>query len=237
MNDSSPDQARRLVLLNTLRECPLFSDMAPTDLEAIAETCQTVRLDRGETLFRENEKALGFYIVQQGAIHVHRLTSEGREQVIAVFRPYNCFAEVCLTTFQTYPANAVALEPSVVVLVRKEDFRGLILRTPELALRMLTSMSFHLKHLIQTMEDQKFKRIESRLANYLLRLCPMQGREQGFVIRLSSSKKVLAGQLGVSSETLSRTLARFRQEQLIEVNGPEIRVLDATGLRAYLDPD
>jgi CRP/FNR family transcriptional regulator len=209
--------------------------MAPRDLEDIATTCESIRLEKGETLFREREKAHGFYIVQQGAMHVHRLTPDGREQVIAIFRPYNCFAEICLTTFETYPANAVALEPSVVVLVRKSDFRALIMRTPELALRMLTSMSFHLKHLVQTMEDQKFKRIESRLANHLLRLCPMIEREAGAVIRLTSSKKVLAGQLGVSSETLSRALARFRNEALIEVKGPEIRILDVNGLRAYLE--
>lgn len=209
--------------------------MAPRDLEDIATTCETYRLEKGETLFRENEKAQGFYIVQQGAIHVHRITPDGREQVIAVFRPHNCFAEICLTTFQTYPADAVALEPSSVVLVRKADFRALIMRTPELALRMLTSMSFHLKHLVQTMEDQKFKRIESRLAHYLLRLCPMIERENNAVVRLNSSKKVLAGQLGVSSETLSRALARFRKEDLIEVNGPEIRILNIEGLRAWLE--
>ncbi|WP_238710187.1 Crp/Fnr family transcriptional regulator [Oceanipulchritudo coccoides] len=228
------DEARMTVLLGTLRQCPLFADMSPPDLENIAATCDTIRLNKGETLFRENEKAQGFFIVQQGAIHVNRVTPDGREQVIAIFRPYNCFAEICLTTFQSYPANAVALESSIVVLVRRTDFRALIMRTPELALRMLTSMSFHLKHLVQTMEDQKFKRIESRLAHYLLRLCPMIERDEGAVVRLTSSKKVLAGQLGVSSETLSRALARFRKENLIEVDGPVIRILDLDGLRQYL---
>lgn len=235
LEDSQNEAARQLVLLNTLRQCPLFADMAPRDLEDIATTCETIRLDKSETLFRENEKALGFYIVQQGAIHLHRLTADGHEQVIAVFRPFNCFAEICLTTFHSYPADAVALEPSVVVLVRKADFRGLIMRTPELALRMLASMSFHLKHLLQTMEDQKFKRIESRLSHHLLRLCPMIERENNAVVRLNSSKKILAGQLGVSSETLSRSLARFRREKLIEVDGPKIRILDIQGLRAYLE--
>jgi CRP/FNR family transcriptional regulator len=232
---SASEQARKTVLLGALRECPLFADMAPRDLEDIAATCETVRLDKGEILFRENEKAQGFFIVQQGAIHVHRVTPDGREQVIAIFRPYNCFAEICLTTFRSYPANAVALEPSIVVLVRRTDFRALIMRTPELALRMLTSMSFHLKHLVQTMEDQKFKRIESRLSHYLLRLCPMIERDEGAVVRLTSSKKVLAGQLGVSSETLSRALARFRRENLIAVDGPVIRILNLDGLRQYLE--
>jgi len=232
--DPIQKDARQIVLLNTLRACPLFADMAARDLEEIAATCESLRLQTGEVLFREREKAHGFYIVQQGAIHVHRVTPDGREQVIAVFRPFNCFAEICLTTIETYPANATALEPSTVVLVRKSDFRALIMRTPELALRMLTSMSLHLKHLVQQMEDQKFKRIESRLANHLLHHCPMITRDTGNLVRLDTTKKVLAGRLGVSSETLSRTFARFRDEGLIEINGPEIRLLSDEGLRAYM---
>jgi CRP/FNR family transcriptional regulator len=46
---------------------------------------------------------------------------------------------------------------------------------------------------------------------------------------------VLAGQLGVTSETLSRTLARFRREGLIEVAGARIRVIAGQGLRAYAE--
>lgn len=232
---SSPNDPRHVVLLNTLRQCRLFADMAPRDLEAIAETCETRTLAKGETLFREQEKARGFYIVQQGAINIHRITADGREQVIAVFRPYECFAEITLTTIETYPADAVALEPSQVVLVRKNDFRALIMKTPELALRMLTSMSFHLKHLVQVMEDQKFKRIESRLANHLLRNVPSTGTKRHVIVSLDTSKKVLAGRLGVSSETLSRSLARFRREGLISVHRAEITIHNTDGLRAYLE--
>jgi len=233
--DGSPDDPRLAVLLNTLRQCRLFADMAPHDLASIAKTCETRKLGKGETLFREREKARGFYIVQHGAINIHRLSADGKEQVIAIFRPYECFAEVTLTTIETYPANAVALEPSQVVLVRKGDFRALIMRTPELALRMLTSMSFHLKHLVQVMEDQKFKRIESRLANHLLRNVPSTGTSGDIVVSLDTSKKVLAGRLGVSSETLSRSLARFRREKLISVHRAKITIHDSEGLRAYLE--
>jgi len=54
---------------------------------------------------------------------------------------------------------------------------------------------------------------------------------------LPVTKKNLAGQLGVTSETLSRTFARFRDEGLIRVEGPRVHFLQVVGLRAYTAAD
>lgn len=231
----SPVEARRLTgITATLRRCRLFSDLAEDDLTAVANTCSIRSLKRGEYLFRENTLAEGFYVVQSGSINVHRVTPDGREQVICIFRPPDCFAEVTLTTIDTYPADAVALESSQVILVQKQGFLELVRRDPDLSLRMLTSMSFHLKYLIQLIEDLKFKQIEARLAHWLLRNCPEACSGRKGRIELQMSKRVLASQLGVTSETLSRTLAKFRDQELIRVDGRTIEITDASGLQARL---
>lgn len=212
----------------------MFADLSPEDLSDVAETCSVKTLVRGEYLFREREKAEGFFVMQSGVVSVHRITPNGKEQVIAVFRAPDVFAEITLTTIDTYPADGVALENSKVVLVRKSDFRALILRKPELSLRMLTSMSYHLKYLVQMMEDLKYKQIEARLANWLLRNSSESTEGRPVMVRLDVSKGVLANQLGMASETFSRALAKFREEGLVQVEGPEITVLDRTGLQAQV---
>lgn len=232
--NSASNDARKTVIATTLRQCRLFADLSPADLSDVADICVLKYLERGEYLFRAQEKAEGFFVMQNGSVSVHRLTPEGKEQVISVFRPPESFAEVTLTTINTYPANCVALEPSQVILVRKQDFRSLVLRNPELSLRMLTSMSYHLKYLVQMIEDLKFKQIEARLANWLLRNSSESTEGRAVVVRLDISKRVLASQLGVASETFSRTLAKFREEGLVEVEGPEITLKDRAGLKAYV---
>lgn len=232
--ENSPGDFRKTVIASTLRQCRLFADLSPADLDAVADTCALKHLERGQYLFREKERAEGFFVMQTGAINVHRVTPDGKEQVISVFRPPESFAEITLTTIETYPADAVALEPSQVILARKSDFRALLLRNPELSLRMLTSMSFHLKYLVQMIEDLKFKQIEARLAHWLLRNSSESPTGRPVVVRLDISKRVLASQLGVASETFSRTLARFRDEGLIAIDGPEIALLDRPGLQAYV---
>ena len=226
---------RRTALVATLRRSRIFADLPLDDLQAVAEGCATRTLEKGEMLFREGEKAEGFYVMQTGAINIYRLTPDGREQIICVFRPPESFAEVTLATVEAYPANAVALEPSQVIRVNKEHFRGLVCRKPELALQMLSSMSLHLKHLVQSLQDIKGRQAEGRLADWLLRHSPAASAGCPAVFNLPVTKRVLAGQLGITSETLSRTFARFRKEGLIVVDGPQVRVLNNAGLRAYIE--
>lgn len=219
----------------TLRQCRMFASLTPADLAAVAAGCSLRSLEKGDLLFREGEKSEGFYVMQSGSVSIFRLTSDGREQIICVFRPPESFAEVTLATVETYPANAIALESSQVIVVNKSRFRDLIRRQPELSLHMLGSMSLHLKHLVQSLQDIKSRQIEYRLADWLLRQAPTGASEGPAACELPVTKKVLAGQLGVTSETLSRTFARFRKEGLIVVDGARVQLLDPAGLRAYAE--
>jgi len=224
---------RRTALIATLRQSRMFADLSSENLEAVADVCTVKSLEKGEMLFREGDKAEGFYVLQTGAISVFKITPDGREQIICVFRPPESFAEVTLATLEAYPANGVALDNAKVILVQRAGFRDLICRKPELSLHMLASMSLHLKHLVQTLQDYKGRQIEGRLADWLFKHLPAGAT----VFELPVTKKNLAGQLGVTSETLSRTFARFRDEGLIRVEGPRVHVLNSAGLRAYIDPE
>lgn len=226
--------ARSTVLVNTLRQCQLFAGLPPTDLRAIAEITVSRPLEKNEYLFREGDPSHGFYVVQAGVVSVHRLTPTGKEQVIHVFRAGDSFAEATLATDTGYPADARALEPSQVLLVRKEAFVGLLRRQPELALRMLGSMSLHLRVLVSRLDDLTRKDVETRLANWLVKRCPAAPTDAPCVIELPTTKRLLAAELGTVSETFSRTLAKFREQGLIEVRGKQVTVRSPAELRALL---
>ena len=225
--------AKLTVLVNTLRNCRLLSGLPPADLRVIAGITVTRALEKNEYLFREGDPSMGFFVVQAGSVSVHRLAPSGKEQVIHVFQPGDSFAEATLATDTGYPADARALEPSQVLLVQREAFVGLLKRQPELALRMLSSMSLHLRVLVARLDDLTQKDVETRLANWLVKRCP-EG-DAPCEIELPTTKRTLAAELGTVSETFSRTLAKFREQELIAVKGKLVRVLSPAKLRQLLN--
>lgn len=215
---------KQAVTENTLRSCQLFVGLPTADIAAVASFALTKNLAKGDYLFREGDPAEGFYIVQRGAIKVHRVSAAGKEQVIHVFRPVESFAEAALASEGGYPADARATEASAVVLVPKRDFVALLRSRPELALRMLGSMSQHLRVLVGLLDDLALKDTETRVANWLLKRCPQPLRDGAVLIELDRTKRVLAAELGATSETLSRTLAKFRDQKLLRVAGRTITI-------------
>ena len=222
---TSPAELRQIGIKNVLRSCRLFAGISLPELDRIAAFTVVKPVAKGAYLFHEGDPSAGFYIVQTGAINVHRVNAAGKEQVIHVFRAGETFAEGTLGTGKGYPADARAVEASQVVLVQKAGVLALLRRQPELALRILGSMSAHLRILVGQLEDLTLRDVETRLANWLVKRCPDPHSNQPVKIDLPMTKRVLAAELGTISETFSRTLAKFREQKLVEVTGRRIIVL------------
>lgn len=227
-----PAELKKIAVINTLRSCQLFAGLSAADLETVAEVSVIKSLAKGEYCFREGEPSRGFYVVQTGAVNVHRVNALGKEQVIHVFRAGESFAEATLASPRGCHADARAVQPTQVLLIQKEGILGLLKRQPELALRMLGSMSNHLRVLVGQLEDLTLKDVETRLANWLVKRSTGSGGQ--LRIELTVPKNVLAAELGTVSETFSRTLARFRDQKLISVKGRTITILSATRLKELL---
>lgn len=227
--DYTPQRATAIAA--TLRSCQLFSGLAAADLETIARFATLRSLAKDAYLFHEGAPSEGFYVVQKGSINVHRVSATGKEQTICVFRAGDSLAEASLAVDRGYPANARALESTTVVVVPKAPFLGLLTRRPELGLRMLGAMSQHLRVLVGLVEDLTLKDVETRFINWLLQRCP-RGSSLEVTIKLQGTKRALAAELGTSSESLSRTFARLREDKLLVVKGNALQVLDPDVLRA-----
>jgi len=229
--------AKVMMIGQTLRKTPLFANLPPPILERLASGCVLQSLAKGEILFHAGMRAEGFYVVHTGAINLHRVTPDGREQVIRVFYPGESFAEIVIVGDGSFPASAKATSESKVILIPSSFFRQQIQNDPDLALRILASMSMHLRFMVETIEDLKLKQAETRVAQWLLRQLKESGLEQDAqpTLTLPLAKHLLASQLGITSETLSRVLAGFRDRGWLQIEGKAISFFDVKALQQFRD--
>uniref|UniRef100_UPI00404A3C5D Crp/Fnr family transcriptional regulator n=1 Tax=Cephaloticoccus sp. TaxID=1985742 RepID=UPI00404A3C5D len=96
---------------------------------------------------------------------------------------------------------------------------------------MLGSMSSHLRVLMSMLDDLTLKDVESRLLNWIVKHA---SSAKAGVITLPGTKRVLAAELGTSSETLSRTLGKLRDLKLISVAARTITVHNADAIAMML---
>jgi CRP/FNR family transcriptional regulator len=219
-------------LPQALRKAPLFANLSPEDLRRVADIASMRRFAKKESVFREGERAEGFFVVAEGRVKVFKLSEDGKEQVLHLIGPGQSFAEATIFEGGTYPAHAEALESCDLVFLPKRPFTDMLERNPRIALRMMASLSRWVKRMTDLVESIALRDVETRLVRYLSD--ELSGRgvaiEDGTVYELDVSKNVLASRLGTVPETFSRTLKKLQEEGKIRVKGKQIRILKADSL-------
>lgn len=206
----------------------LFNGLPARQLEILAEICLDQKYEKGQVLFTEGGSAKGFYLIEGGKIKIYKLSLEGKEQILHIFGPGEIFGEVPVFAGGSYPANADAIEASRVLFFPRAAFVDLIGREPSIALNMLGILSRRLRRFTNLIEDLSLKEVPGRLAAHLIYLGERSGKPD--VLELDITKAQLASLLGTIPETLSRILAKMAQQELIEVDGRRIRLLDRKAL-------
>ncbi len=212
-----------------LRHHHLFSALDEGQLAAVAAASRLQHLSDGDLLFSQGQAADRFYLVRHGQVKLFRLAPDGQEKVIEVVSPGQSFAEaVMFMQGERYPVAAQALGSAEVLAVESRAFLGVLRSSSESCLRLLAGLSVRLHERLKEIETVTLQNATLRLANYLLNL----GEQQGEQITLPAAKHIIASQLAIQPETLSRILGNLASNGIIRVKGLAITILDRTRLRS-----
>jgi CRP/FNR family transcriptional regulator len=215
--------------LGCVSRVPLFAELSAGDRRRIAEVAVTRRYDRGEQVHRPGQES-SLRIVHRGRLKVHRATESGAEQLLSILLPGDFLGETTLLTGRPVDSWAVALESSEVCVLGGEQITRLLRERPEVALRMLSSLSARLDEAEQQLAAVTGASVARRLADHLLELAEEAGST---TFRLPSTKKDLASYLGTTPETLSRRLGAFQDAGLLRLGARGlVEIRDAARLRA-----
>jgi len=219
-----------------LAEVFLFQSLSTEQYQTLATHCHIQTYKKGAHLFSEGDPGKAFYLIVSGRVKIYRISPDGMEHTIQIVGKQEIVAEVVISEFQTYPANCEALEHTTALEIPTHHFRQFILAEPEIALKMMSAYAHRVRHLLAVIEDLTFRDVKARLARYILQHCHSNNCSQDQICQLHYSKKELAALLGTIPETLSRTLQKFKEMGLIEVDNRAIIIKDINQLQALAEP-
>jgi len=177
-------------------------------------------LSPGETLFRRGDEPKGLFIVESGEVRLSRVDSDGRE--ITLFRAHggDLLAEASLFS-DMYHCDATAAAPTVVRLVPKAALLEAFDRDPPAARGFMALLARQVMALRTRLENRNLKTARERVMHHLALHAEGHGRS----VPITGNLKAMAAELGLSHESLYRTLAALEAEGAIARDGHEIRLL------------
>jgi CRP/FNR family transcriptional regulator len=188
------------------------------DLHRLATLAQVVELQPGAHFIREGEPANHFFNLTRGTAKLYKLLPDGRRQITG-FATVGHFLGLAVS--DTYAFSAEAIEPVRFCRFSRSKLRSLLLDFPAMEARLLEVASNELVAAQEQMLLLGRKTARERLASFLV----MQSRptapcgQPRSRLPLPMTRGDIADYLGLTIETVSRTLTHLRRDGLIDIPG------------------
>jgi CRP/FNR family transcriptional regulator len=210
-----------------IRHLAFCGAMDPKNLDEIQGIMQTRHIDAGNHVINEGDEADAVFNIAAGSIKLYKLLPDGRCQITGFLQP----GDFCgIATDGTYAYSAEALEPTEICSMPRRKLEAVFSRHPELERRLLAIIS----HELSVAQDQMLllgrKTAVEKVASFILITADLQpgGDEE---VDVPMTRSDIADHLGLTVETVSRTLTKLKAEGLIALPTPtRLEIRDRDGL-------
>ncbi|SBS33922.1 Transcriptional activator protein Anr [Marinomonas spartinae] len=202
--------------------------LADEDINRLDQIIERKRpLKKGEVLFHQGQPFNSVFAVRTGTLKTFNITSSGEEQITGFYCPSELVGLSGIDD-NTYPISAKALETTTVCEIPFSHLENLSSQIPSLKHQVFKVMSRKIGDDQQMMVLLGKKNADEKVASFLLNLSN-RFKKRGYSatsFRLSMSRGEVGNYLGLAVETVSRVITRFQKNELIQVDGKEISIID-----------
>jgi len=219
--------------IEILKQSPLFNSLEYADLEDLVSSMRVQSLKQGQALFHKGDEGTALYIVKRGAIKIVLPSKIGDEIIVTIFTVNDFFGEMALLDGEPRSANAVAIEPTEVFVLNRNNFLSFLKSNINAIQSILSSLSKRLRLTDEFLEDTCFLSISARLAKKLFELAESHGKKEDNIVNidLSLTQKELGDMIGATRESTNKELKILRNRGLISTDGNRIKINDMVRLK------
>ena len=210
--------------------------------ESSAELVETLRkigriknFCTDEEIFAEGETTVFLPIVLCGKVKMVRFPEVGKEVIISVFGDGEMFAVPPVFDGGPFPATAIAMEETELLILYREDFLRLLRESHEFSFAVIGWMCEMLREKTSVIKNLATASPEHRVGNVLLRLAEKENNDSSKPTKISLRRQDIAEMAGLTTETTIRAVRKLAEKDLIKITRGKI-ILDATeDLQKFLD--
>lgn len=208
----------------------LFKHLSVEETEILNYQKEFRQYRRGDILYQEGNRISGFFCINSGIIKVFKTGLDGKEQIIRFARKGDIIAYRSVLSNELACTSAKVIEDCQVCFIPSEILIQFVKTNPAFSLEMLRLACRELGEANSFITDIAQKTVRERLAEILLLLIHDFGVDEDQYLNISLTREELANIVGTATESVIRLLSEFKADQMVELNGRKIKILNLKGL-------
>ena len=184
-----------------------------------------------QNIYMDGDPALNVYLVKSGKVRTYMVYQDGREIATGIFTAGEFLGYEAVLLNKAYPDNAESLDTAELHLIPRNDFNALLFKDLGIAKKFIELLSGNLQEKQEQLLRLAYNSVRKRVADALVDLARKFAGATAESCEIKVSRDDLAAMVGTANETISRTLADFKDEKLIEKEGSVIKILSIEKLK------
>jgi CRP/FNR family transcriptional regulator, cyclic AMP receptor protein len=223
---STIEQARLLTMVDIL------GPLSEEEMEDLAKRTPDTFLEQGDVLYSPQDGTQRLFILKKGRVQLYEVDQSGEEITLSVIEDGNVFGEMALTGQSLEGVYVRAMTPSTVVSLRREDLEMLIMKKPEVGLRLVRELAQRLHASERRYADIIGKDVPARLATLILTLVDSEGlvTNESYRIPTHYTHEQLASMIGCKRVAVTRAFSKLKESGAIQLKERHIVVKDLGAL-------
>jgi CRP-like cAMP-binding protein len=211
-----------------VRTAPLFTALDDDAAASLRASMSTVRVNKGDTLFKEGDDGDRLYVVVEGKLKLGTSSGDGRENLLSILGPGDMFGELSLFDPGPRTATATAVTDTRLLALANDQVIGWVTRHPQVSLQLLGRLAQRLRRTNEVLADLVFADVPGRVAKALIDLGTRFGiqKDDGLHVNHDLTQEELAQLVGASRETVNKALADFAGRGWVRLEPRAVVVLD-----------
>jgi len=226
-------------LIEDCKTCPMrkdgfFCQLPGPALQALNNAKFTTTYPAQAVLYVEGQAPRGVYLLCKGRVKLTMNSADGKTLIVRICEPGEVLGAHAAISGEPYEVTAEALQPCQVDFVRREDFLKLVQEQSAIAVAAMRQLSTSYRRACQEIRYLGLSRSASeKVAQFLLETST-KGRQtnQGKRFHLGLTHEEISQIVGISRETVTRTMTDFKYKDLIATQGSIVVIRNESGLRA-----
>jgi CRP/FNR family cyclic AMP-dependent transcriptional regulator len=191
----------------------ILDPLSDEEMEDLAKRTPDTFLEQDDTLYTPKEGTERLFILKKGRVQCYEIGDGGDEIMLSVIEDGNVFGEMALTGQSLKGLYVRALTPATVVSLRREELEDLIMKTPEVDLRLVRDLAQRLRDSEARYADIVGKDVPARLATLILTLVDSEGvvSSESYRIPTHYTHEQLGTMIGCKRVAVTRAFRKLEE--------------------------
>jgi CRP/FNR family transcriptional regulator, cyclic AMP receptor protein len=218
----------------TIARAPLFAALPISAIEDLTARMTVRKVSVGSAVVAQDEPGDAMFLIMSGRVKVVMFGESGREVTLSLLRAGDSFGEMSLFDQGPRSAHCLAIEPTTLLVLSREDLMKHMQGHPRTAINLVSEMARRLRKADETIAQLALCDVNERLIHRLVALGREEGASgpDGLVVRRRPTQQELANMIGSCRETISRAFNQLARDGLIIPRGRSLVVTPALIERA-----